>query len=343
MALRCANIVGDARRKLTHLVGGDDPQRMILCLNCTDALNMAIKGVVSEGDHVIITELEHNSVNRPLQALADADTIELTRLPADKSGVVEADDFRRAWKSNTRLAVCTHASNVLGTIQPAAEIGRIVRERDGLFLLDAAQTIGLVPVSVSEMQVDLLAFPGHKELFGPPGTGGLYVGPRADLHPWREGGTGGDSATPTQPTEFPYCLEAGTPNTVGLAGLNAAVDYVNEFEAGRMLAEARALLKPLVAELGEDRRFTVHGPANTGRRVGVVSVTVEGAGAEEVAAILDESFDVAVRAGLHCAPYTHRALGTAPEGTVRISVGPFNTADEIAQTVRALREVAGSV
>jgi cysteine desulfurase family protein len=340
MASRCGRVLEQVRRKLARLVDGGDPERVILCLNCTDALNMAVKGVVSEGDHVIITALEHNSVQRPLQAMANAGRIELTRLPVSARGFVEPEEFARAWKANTRLVVCTHASNVLGTIQPVAEIGRVVHERGGLFLVDAAQTIGLLPVSVARMQIDLLAFPGHKELFGPPGTGGLYVGEGIELRPWREGGTGGDSASPTQPKEYPTWMEAGTPNTVGLAGLNAALDYLGSLEPGRMLEEARALVLPLVEALRDDSRFTVYGPGDTERTVGLVSVNINAVGAEQVCAILDESFDIAARGGLHCAPYTHQALGTAPDGTVRLSVGPFNTADDITHTLEALRQIA---
>src|SRR5262245_34207206 len=197
MAIAAEQKLDDVRAKLTKLFDGDDPHRMILTLNCTDALNIAINGVLREGDHAITTTLEHNSVSRPLQMMADEKFITLTRLPMAEGGFVDPDAIRKAITPQTRLIAVTHCSNVLSTIQPAEEIGRIAREKDVLFLLDAAQSIGIVPISVRRMNVDLLAFPGHKSLMGPTGTGGLYVGPRADPAPLRIGGTGGDSASPT--------------------------------------------------------------------------------------------------------------------------------------------------
>ena len=189
---------------------------------------MAFKGVLHEGDHVITTDLEHNSVSRPLRAMELAGRISLTRLRADGGGTIDPDDVRRAITPKTRLIALTHASNVLGTVQPIAEVGRIARERDLLFLVDAAQTAGVVPIDVQAMHIDLLAFPGHKSLLGPTGTGALYVGPRAAVRAWREGGTGGDSSSETQPRELPYFLEGGTPNVLGVAGLAAGIRYVQE-------------------------------------------------------------------------------------------------------------------
>ena len=340
MALAAEKKLDDVRARLTQLVDGDDYHRMILTLNCTDALNMAIKGVLREGDHVVTTALEHNSVSRPLQAMADAGFISLTRLPMAQGGFIDPDAVAKAIISRTRLVACTHCSNVLGTIQPAEAIGRLVRERDVLFLLDAAQSIGLVPISVKRMNVDLLAFAGHKALLGPTGTGGLYVGGRADPSVWREGGTGGDSSSPTQPHEYPYWLEGGTPNTVGVAGLGAGVDFVLEKGIESHLAHERELAGRLVDALKEDRRFQLLGRSDMSRRTGVVSLVVEGVDAGEVAAVLDQTFQIAVRPGLHCAPYIHRALGTFPDGTVRVSSGPFNTADEIDRLVTALKQIA---
>lgn len=340
MALRAAKVIEDARAELTRFVEGEDPRRMIFCLNGTDALNMAIKGVLRPGDHVVASVLEHNSVLRPLRALTDAKVIEVDYAPVTDGGFIEPDAVAAAWRPNTRLVAVAHASNVLGTIQPIAEIGRIARERDALFLVDAAQTIGVVDISVGRMHIDLLAFSGHKELLGPPGTGGLYVGPRAAPRPWREGGTGGDSVSPTHPQEFPERLEGGTPNTVGVAGLAAGLAFVKQRGPAAILAHATTLVKRLTDQLDGDERFAVHGRQDTEHRVGVVSLSVAGIEAEEVGAILDESFDIAVRSGLHCAPLVHRELGTSPGGTVRISVGPFNTPDEIDATVHALRRIA---
>src|SRR5581483_4739448 len=209
MALAAERALDDCRHLLNQLFHGKEPERFVFTLNCTDSLNMAFKGALGDGDHVVTTDLEHNSVSRPLRALELAGRITLTRVRADKGGTIDPDDVRRAITRQTRLVALTHASNVLGTVQPIAEVGRICREHDLLFLVDAAQTAGVLPIDVQEMNIDLLAFPGHKPLLGPTGTGALYVGPRARLRPWREGGTGGDSSSETQPREFPYYLEGG--------------------------------------------------------------------------------------------------------------------------------------
>ncbi len=339
MAIAAEKKLDDVRGKLTRLFDGDEPERMILTLNCTDALNIAIKGVLREGDHVITTTLEHNSVSRPLQAMADAKFIVLTRLPMSDGGFIDPDAIRRAMMPKTRLIACTHCSNVLSTIQPAEEIGRIAREHDVIFLLDAAQSAGIVPISIRRMNIDLLAFPGHKSLLGPTGTGGLYVGHRADPRAWREGGTGGDSSSPTQPHLYPYWLEGGTPNTVGVAGLGAGVDYVVQNDPSKTLEHEQALVQRLVNALHGDERFKILGSHDWNRRAGAVSITVEGLSPSEVGAILDESFSIAVRPGLHCAPYIHRELGTFPDGAVRISPGPFNTTDDIDRLIEALRQI----
>jgi cysteine desulfurase / selenocysteine lyase len=228
MALAAEHALDDARHRLNRLFNGKNPERWVFTLNGTDALNMAFKGVLTEGDHVVTTDLEHNSVSRPLVALAEAGHITLTRVLADAGGTVDPAAIEAAMTPKTRLVALTHASNVLGTVQPVAEIGLLVRSRDALFLVDAAQTAGVVPIDVQAMCIDLLAFPGHKSLLGPTGTGALYVGSRAHLRPWREGGTGGDSSTPTQPRDFPYYLEGGTPNVLGVRGLVAGLDFVEE-------------------------------------------------------------------------------------------------------------------
>jgi selenocysteine lyase/cysteine desulfurase len=241
----------------------------------------------------------------------------------------------------TRLVALTHASNVLGTVQPASEIGRIVRARDALFVLDAAQTAGVVALDVQAACVDLLAFPGHKSLLGPTGTGALYVGPRVRPRPWREGGTGGDSSTPTQPKEFPYYLEGGTPNVLGIAGLVAGLDFVEERSVDAIRHHEVQLCDRLRTALAELSGFEVFGHDDPTRRVGTLSFRAEAIPAADLGAILDQSFDIAVRPGLHCSPYIHRALGSYPDGLVRVSPGPFNTVADIDRLTEALREVTG--
>lgn len=337
MAVATERMLSDVRLKLARLVDGDDPNCLILCFNGTDALNIAIKGVLSPGDHAVTTMLEHNSVSRPLQAMADAGLITLTRVPCGPRALIDPDDVRRAIGPKTRLIACSHASNVTGTVQPIEEIGRLARERDVPFLVDAAQTMGARKVSVKDAHIDLLAFSGHKGLQGPPGTGALYVSPRVTLRPFREGGTGADSKTPTQPREFPFWLEAGTPNTVGFAGLSAALNGLDHVAAG---AHERGLIGRFLEAVSDRPQVKVVGDTDLSRHVGTVSLLVEGLEPVEVAAILDQSFGIAVRGGLQCAPYAHRELGTYPDGTVRVSVGPTSSVEEIDALVSALRQVS---
>lgn len=368
MAVAAERMLDEVRLKLTRFFDGDDHHRMIFAMNGTDALNMAIKGVLTnEGarEHVITTVLEHNSVSRPLQAMAAHGQIELTRVACDGEGFVDPQAIADAIKPSTRLIVMTHASNVLGTIQDIAAVGQIARDKGVLFCVDAAQTAGVVPISIRDMGIDLLAFPGHKSLLGPTGTGGLYVGPRcpepaeavaatheaggldnvvmrqARLRPWREGGTGGDSATPTQPALYPYYLEGGTPNTVGIAGLGAGLDHVLAHDPAATLAHEQKMVAAILDRFGSDERFTFYGSRDASRRVGTLSLNIRGYEAPDVGSILDDSFEIAVRPGLHCSPYIHRRLGTFPNGAVRISPGPFNTDADLAALLDALEQVAG--
>jgi len=361
MAVAAEQMLDALRLKLTRLFNGADHERMVFTLNGTDALNIAIKGVVGafsekggaqgQTPHVVTTVLEHNSVSRPLQAMADAGTITLDRVTCDDDGVVDPAAIAAAFTPETKLVALTHASNVTGTVQDAAAVGAHCRAAGVLFLLDAAQTAGVVPVDIDAMQIDLLAFPGHKSLLGPTGTGALYVGERCPgpgdavaagrFAPFREGGTGGDSSTPTQPTLLPYYLEGGTPNTVGLAGLAAGVDHVLATPLADVLAHEQALCGRLIEAFAGDERFRVLGTTDASKRVGTVSLTVEGFDAPDVGSILDDSFEIAVRPGLHCSPYAHQRFGTLPDGAVRVSPGAFSTADEMDQLIAALGEIAG--
>jgi selenocysteine lyase/cysteine desulfurase len=228
---------------------------------------------------------------------------------------------------------------VLGTVQPIAAVGQIARERDLLFLVDAAQTAGVVPIDVQAQHIDLLAFPGHKSLLGPTGTGALYVGPRARVQAWREGGTGGDSSSETQPRELPYFLEGGTPNVLGVAGLSAGIKYVQEQGLNRIREHEVGLVERLWRRLDELGGCEVLGHRDPARRVGTLSFRCESLAAADLGAILDQAFDIAIRPGLHCAPYIHRSVGTFPEGAVRVSPGPFSTEAEIDQLARALAEI----
>ena len=339
MALTSERMLEDTRHLLNQFFEGDGPERFIFTLNATDALNIAIKGLLQDGDHVITTDLEHNSVSRPLRALELAGRISLTRIESGAAGVIDPEMVQQAITAKTRLIAMTHASNVLGTVQPIAEVGRIARERNLLLLVDAAQTAGVIPISIRTMAIDLLAFPGHKSLLGPTGTGALYVGSRAKLKPWREGGTGGDSASETQPADYPFYLEGGTPNVLGIAGLAAGIKFVMERGLEAIERHETELTNRLQKRLEALPDYELFGVNAGVRRVGTLSFRHRDLSAAEIGGILDESFSVAVRPGLHCAPYIHRALGTFPDGTVRASPGPFSTIEDIDTLAGALEEI----
>lgn len=342
-ALEVSQRVERVRRSMARLIGGENARHVVFTLNGTDALNMAIQGALGDGGHAITTAAEHNSVLRPLRTLERAGRIEVTRVPCAGAGIVAADDIRRAIRRDTRLIAMTHASNVTGALQPAAEVGQIARQADVLFLLDAAQTAGEVPLDVRELQVDLLAMPGHKGLLGPLGTGVLYVrsGVEHRVASFRQGGTGTVSEDDLQPSTLPDKYEAGNLNVPGILGLGAGVEWLLAREVAKLRAETIALTARLLARLREVPGVTVYGPREAERRVGLVSFTIAGLDAQEAAAILDASFAVQVRAGLHCAPLMHSALGTlASGGTVRLSYGPFNTPAEIDRAADAIRAIA---
>lgn len=344
MAVGAEKMLDSVRKLLTDFVGGTDHHRMVFTMNGTDALNIAMKGLLRRGDHVITTALEHNSVSRPLQAMADGGFITLTRIDfSPESGVIDPADVEKAITPQTRLIAMTHASNVLGTIQPVEAIGQIARAHGVRFLLDGAQTLGAVPIDVQRMQVDVLAFPGHKSLLGPTGTGGLYVNTTVsldDVNAFREGGTGGDSSTPTQPKLFPYFLEGGTPNTVGIAGLGAATEYVIAHDPAKTLAREQAMVQRVIDTLLANSKFTLYGPKSAETRVGTVSFNIHGYTPQEAGSILDESFEIAVRPGLHCSPYAHKGVGTFPDGAIRVSPGHFNTEEELEKLIDALNQLA---
>src|SRR5262245_9240178 len=338
MALKAEDELKQTSHLLNQLFNGEAAERFIFTINCTDSLNIAIKGVVERGDHVVTTNLEHNSVSRPLEALADAGVITLTRVNADSTGTVKPGTIREALTPKTRLVAMTHASNVLGTIQPVAEVGEIIRKHGALLVVDAAQTAGVVPIDVRGMQIDLLALPGHKALLGPTGTGVLYVGSRTNPRAWREGGTGGDSMSRTQPEEYPHHLEGGTPNVLGVAGLRAGIQFVMERTPQAIWKHENGLIANLVEHLKRIPDLTLHGHLDDSRRVGTLSFS-HPMESVDIAGVLDTSFNIAVRPGLHCAPYIHHALGTARQVTVRVSPGAFNTAEDIDHFANALRQI----
>lgn len=332
--------IEDTRLAAARLFGIKDAKRFIFAYNATDAINMGIKGLLKPGDHAITTYLEHNAVSRALDGLERKKGVTVTKVGNSMEGFIDPNDVKNAITPKTRLIVLTHAPNVLGTIQPIREIGEIARDRGVVFMVDAAQTAGVCEIDVDALCVDMLAFTGHKGTLGPTGTGGLYVGERASLEPWREGGTGFEPASLSQPEELPYKLESGTPNTVGIAGLRAGIEYVMSRGISAIRTHERKLLQKLITALQDDKRFVLYGTRDVSKKVGILSLNVKGYRPAEVGAILDQSFDIAVRPGLHCAPFAHQRMGTFPDGMVRVSPGCFNTEEEIDQLITVLVRIA---
>ncbi len=344
MAVAAAAAIAETRLALARLLNAQSPSRVIFTSSATDGLNLAILGLLRSGDHAITTTMEHNSVSRPLSLAADAGA-EVTKVPVAAHGVVKPEDIADAILPNTRLIAMTHASNVTGAIQPVGSVAEIARERGLLLLVDGAQTVGAMPVDVEALGIDLLAFPGHKGLMGPPGTGGLYIGPRVEpghLPPLRAGGTGLRSEDDHQPDELPWRYESGTLNTVGIAALGAGIRWVAREGIERIKDRERLLTARLIDGLNAIPGVTVYrpdgNPAET--QAAVVSFTLEGWEPAEIGAILDQSFEIACRTGLHCAPDACRTIGAFPQGTVRFSPGPFTTSEEIDAAIGALTEIA---
>ncbi len=340
-ALEAENIVHGTRKLLTNLVNGTDPNRLTFCYNATDALNRIIMGMLSKGDHVISTNLEHNSVLRPLNHLERDGGVEVTWIPFDSRGYVDPDDIEKAFRKNTRLVIVNHSSNIIGTVQPVGEIGRRCRRAGIFFAVDASQSAGAVPIDVQAMCIDLLAFTGHKCLMGPTGIGGAYVGEDVPVRCTIFGGTGVRSAHPFHLDEFPYRMEAGTLNTVGISGLNAGVKWVLEQGMDKVHDHEIALWDRLRKGVQEIDGVTTYCADDTENQNPVLSLNVRGFEAGDVGTMLDVDHGIAVRTGLQCAPKVHEQLGTDKiHGTVRFSMGPFNTEDEIDKAIGAVREIA---
>lgn len=344
-AAEVERLVIETRRQLGLLLGDVAPERVIFTSNGTDSLNLALHGVLRAGDHVVTTVVEHNSVLRPLRHLEQSGLIEVSRVGCDGFGLIDPADVRREIRTNTRMIVLSHASNVTGTIQPAEEVAKIAAEHELLFLLDAAQTLGHFPLDVQKMGAHLVAAPGHKALLGPLGIGLLYVAPGVEQHlaPIRQGGTGTHSEDDFQPDSLPDKYESGNHNVPAIVGLGAAVSELREKGLERIQQHAETLLTSLLDGLAEIQQVTLHGPADAARQSAIQSVTVAGYDPQEVATMLDAAYSIQVRAGLHCAPLMHDALGTrAHGGTLRLSLGQFNTLDQIEAVVAGMAELAAA-
>ena len=344
MALASGQAIQRTRLGLARLFNVDDSERIVFACNATDALNTAIKGLLRPGDHVVTSSMEHNSVLRPLKAM-EKRGVTMTRVKASPTGWLDPDEVDRAVTPRTRMIVTTHISNVTGTIQPVADIGVVARKHDLLYLVDGAQSAGTLPVDLSSLPVDLYAFTGHKGLFGPPGTGGLFIGKRVDLDCFetlREGGTGIRSEEDFQTAELPHRFECGTPNTVGIAGLGAGVEFLAGERVDKVREHEIGLVGRLTDGLKQIPGLKLYGPGNAGDRGAIVSFTVEGWQPADFGAVLDQSFTVACRTGLHCAPDAAKTIGVYPLGTIRLSLSHLNTSGQIDLTLDGIGRIAAS-
>lgn len=340
LAVQAGDVVEEARRKLARFFGAPDANRVVFAANATDALNLAFNGLLRPGDHVVSTVLEHNSVLRPLHHLRERGWITFDLAPCDGQGFVDPEDIARSIKPNTRAVVVTHASNVLGTVQPVPEIGRVCAQRGVPLIVDTSQSAGTIPVDMTAWRASAVAFTGHKALFGPTGIGGLAIHPDLDIQASRFGGTGIDSREPRHTPTFPHRLEAGTINLMGIMGLSAGLDYIAESGLDAIHKHEMALLTRLRDGLADLRHVEMYCATSLIDHVAVLTLNVDGVHPEDAGSILDADFHIAVRVGLHCAPLAHHHLGTLQRGAVRFSPGFFNTPEDIDAAVEALASLA---
>lgn len=338
MSLAAGRIIYETREKLACLFNVDNPARVVFTGNATESLNLAIKGLLKPGSHVVTSSVEHNAVARPLHVLKSCG-VEVTEVLCNQEGVLNPDDVAKAIKANTSAVVMLHASNVTGAIMPVAEVGRIARERGVPFIVDAAQTAGFLDIDVVAMNIDILAFTGHKSLFGPQGTGGLFIREGIELEPLKEGGTGSQSESLEQPGDMPDKFESGTPNTPGIAGLGAGVKFINRIGLEQIRKHECNLMSNFFEGLKQLKGIEIYGPTNLEHRVPVISINIKGQESSEIAFILDRVFDIECRSGLHCSPMVHKTIGTLERGAVRFSFSYFNTIQEVNQTLEALDKI----
>ena len=344
LSIEAGRAVYRARESVARLFNVADPLRIVFGPNATEAINLALVGLLAPGDHVVTSSMEHNSVMRPLREL-ESRGVEVTTVPCSPEGELAPRDVEKCIRKNTVLVVLNHGSNVIGRLLPVAAVGGITRKHGVLLLVDAAQTGGCCPIDMEKERIDLLAFTGHKGLFGPQGTGGLVIGERVnvkEMRPLKTGGTGSRSEHETQPDFLPDQYESGTPNAIGLAGLDAGVRFVLEQGVERIHEHEVALARRLIEGLNEIPGVVVYGKEEMTRRTAIVSFAIDGVQCSEVGLRLDEEYGILSRVGLHCAPAAHRTIGTFPTGTIRFSPGFLNTVEEMEQAVAAVSEIARS-
>ena len=338
-SLSASRIIYGTREKLAELFGCPRPDHVAFTCNSTEALNMAICGLLNPGDHVISTDLEHNSVLRPLYRMEAERNVSLSFVPADWHGNLDYGDFARFIRPETRAIVCTHASNLTGNAVNIGRVGEIAHAHGLTFIVDASQTAGVLPINMAAQHIDILCFTGHKSLMGPQGTGGLCLGEGINLRPWKVGGTGVQTYSRSQPEQLPTLLEAGTLNGHGIAGLSAALDYIRKVGMDTIREKEEALMRRFYAGVSAVPGVTVYGDF-TAPRTAVAALNIRDYDSGEVADALSQDYGIATRSGAHCAPRMHRALGTEHQGAVRFSFGWFNTEAEIDTAIQAVKELA---
>jgi len=342
MALAARQTVDETRMLVARFINAPEINRVIFTLNCTDALNLGLKGLLKPGDHVVTSCIGHNSLVRPLRKLESLGVKVTWVRSSPDSGVLSPRDIEAAITKDTKLVVVTHASNVTGMIQPIEEYDAITRSRNLIFMVDAAQTAGKYPIDVQASNIDLLAFSGHKGLFGPPGTGALYISNRVNLDSLREGGTGSYSEEEEQPEILPDRYESGTQNSVGISGLGAGLKYIREEGLEKIIAREQSLTDSLIEGLLKIPEIVLYISKDRLKQAPVISFNIKGFTPGDVGTILDQTFDIKVRTGLHCAPMMHKTIGTFPLGTIRLSPGYFNTAEDIEITIKAIEKISSS-
>lgn len=342
LALKAGRGLYETRDILSKLFNIQNPMNLIFTYNCTDSLNLGIKGFLKAGDHVITTSMEHNSVLRPLNHLVK-DGLEVTIVEGDSKGRINYLDIERNIKENTKMIIMTHISNLTGTILPVKKVGQISKKYGIIYMVDGAQSAGVYDIDVEEMNIDLLAFPGHKGLLGPQGTGGLYIRKGLDIKELKEGGTGSNSDSLFQPDIFPDKYESGTPNTPGIIGLGNGVRYVLEEGINNIRRHEEDLTNYFIEELLKISGVKIYGPLKLGEQAPVVSINIKDADSSEISYILDEEYGIAVRSGLHCAPLAHKTIKTFEQGVIRFSFGVFNTYEEVKLGIKAIKEISREV
>lgn len=338
-SLDASRIIFDTRERLARFFHAESPKQIVFTMNSTESLNIAIKGILQAGDHVITTALEHNSVLRPLYEMEEKGA-ELTMIPSDLQGCIDYADFEKNIKENTKAIICTHGSNLTGNLVDIRKIGEIAQKHNILFVVDASQTAGVFPIDVQEMHIDILCFTGHKGLLGPQGTGGLYVREGVAVKPLLSGGSGVQTYSKTHPAQMPTALEAGTLNAHGLAGLRAAVGYLQEVGLDAIRKKEQELMWHFYEGVKEIPGVKIYGDFSEKERCAIVTLNIGDYDSSEVSDALAMQYGISTRPGAHCAPLMHQALGTVEQGAVRFSFSHFNTIEEVDTAIAAIRELA---